>query len=98
MHSANAFSIRPATGEDAYTLRKLAELDSQAPVTRPAVIGEIDGRPAAAMSLADGRIVADPFQHTAQLIAMLTMRFLGMRAFARTLVERKPRLPVRLAA
>ena len=98
MHSANVYSIRPATDDDAYALRMIAGLDSQAPVSRPALIGEVNGRPAAAMSLVDGRVVADPFVHTAELTGMLTMRFLGMRAFARLLAERKPRVPVRLAA
>lgn len=100
MYSANAFSIRPATHEDAYSLRKLAELDSQSPVSEPALIGEIDGRPAAALSLADGRVTADPFQHTAQLTALLTMRFRAGRTFAPAArFSRKRRItPVRLAA
>jgi hypothetical protein len=99
MPSANAHSIRPATDADAYVLRKLAELDSQEPVSRPALIGEIEGRPAAAMSLSDGRIVADPFQHTAQLTGLLTMRFRAMRAFDRAGYERRRRRePIRLAA
>jgi hypothetical protein len=99
MHSANAYSIRPATAADAYVLRKLAELDSQSPVSRPALIGEIDGRPAAALSLADGRVVADPFQHTAQIKGLLTMRFRAMRAFERSTFspKRKPAF-ARLAA
>ena len=99
MHSANAYSIRPATTADAYLLRKLAELDSQSPVSRPALIGEIEGRPAAALSLTDGRVVADPFQHTAQLKGLLTMRFRAMRAFERSTSahERKP-VFARLAA
>jgi hypothetical protein len=99
MHSANAFSIRPATDADAYVLRKLADLDGHASVSLPALIGEIDGTAAAAMSLEDGRIVADPFQHTAKLSALLTMRFRAMRSFARTQYERRRRSePIRFAA
>ena len=52
MFAANAYVIRHATGAD-----KLAELDSQRPLTGPALVGEIDGRPAAAISLTDGRVI-----------------------------------------
>lgn len=69
MFAANAYVIRHVIGAE-----KLAHLDSQRPLTGPALVGEIDGRPAAAISLADGRVVADPFQHTAALVAHLRMR------------------------
>jgi hypothetical protein len=70
MFAANTYVIR----HEADGLDRLAELDSQRPLTGPALVGEIDGEPAAAISLADGRVVADPFQHTAQLVALLRMR------------------------
>jgi hypothetical protein len=86
MFAANAYVIRHVIGAE-----RLAELDSQRPLTGPALVGEIDGRPAAAISLADGRLVADPFQHTAALVAQLRMR-------ARALSEhdRTPSLAARL--
>jgi hypothetical protein len=88
MFAANAYVIRHAIGAE-----RIAELDSQRPLTGPALIGEIDGRPAAAISLTDGRVVADPFQHTASLVALLRMRARGLRA-----AERTPALRDRLRA
>ncbi len=91
MFAANAYAIRHVIGAD-----KLAELDSQRPLTGPALVGEIDGRPAAAISLTDGRVVADPFQQTAALIAQLRMRARAMSEHERTpsLTDRlRERLP-----
>jgi hypothetical protein len=88
MFAANTYVIRHVTG-----VERLAELDSQRPVTGPALVGEIDGRPAAAISLEDGRVVADPFRPTANLVALLRMRARGLRA-----QERTPALRDRLRA
>jgi hypothetical protein len=88
MFAANSYVIRHVTGAE-----RLAELDSQRPLTGPALLGEIDGRPAAAISLDDGRVVADPFQHTAQLVALLRMRAQGLHA-----ADRQPSVTERLHA
>ena len=88
MFAANTYVIRHVTG-----VERLAELDSQSPLTGPALVGEIEGRPAAAISLTDGRVVADPFQSTANLITLLRMRARGLRA-----QERTPALRDRLRA
>jgi hypothetical protein len=82
--SATAYVIRRATEEDASALRGLSELDSQSPITAPALIGEIAGAPAAAISLADGRVVADPFQRTAALTPLLRLRARSLAAYERT--------------
>jgi hypothetical protein len=79
MFAANTYVIRHVIGAE-----RLAELDSQRPLTGPALVGEIEGRPAAAISLDDGRVVADPFQHTAQLVAQLRMRARGLHEYERT--------------
>ena len=84
MFSATAYVIRRATEEDAAALRRLAELDSQSPVAQPALIGEIAGAPAAAISLADGRVIADPFQRTAALTPLLRLRARSLEAYERT--------------
>jgi hypothetical protein len=93
MYSANAYAIRPATEADNRTLRQLAELDSQRPLDGPVLIGEIRGRPAAAVSLTDGRVIADPFRNTGHLRRILHLRFDGFRAYSRT-----PSLSQRLRA
>jgi hypothetical protein len=84
MFSANAYVIRIATEDDAYTLRQLAALDGKRQLVGETLIGEIDGRPAAAVSLTGGRVVADPFEPTSQLVALLHMRARAMRAYERT--------------
>jgi hypothetical protein len=51
MINASAFTIRRAEKSDEPTLAWLAALDSRPAVARPALIGDIDGIPAAAISL-----------------------------------------------
>lgn len=84
MFSATAFHIRPARDQDAPALRRLAFLDSADPLTGRILIGEIDRVPAAAMSLDEGRIVADPFQKSDALRVHLRMRAAGIQAHERT--------------
>ena len=93
MFPANAYVIRQATIDDQRVLERLAGLDSQRPLRGPALIGEIDGTPAAAISMADGRVVADPFKLTAQLVPVLMLRRRSLQAFAA-----RPALPDRLKA
>jgi hypothetical protein len=93
MFPANAHVIRRATEDDDAVLTSLAVLDSRRPIARPALIGEIDGRPAAALSLTDNRAVADPFAPTAALVTQLRMRAGALRA-----VQRTPSLRARLVA
>ena len=70
--------IRPAQGiEDEVALRSLAELDSTKIPAGPALLAEVDGEARAALSLADGRVVADPFHHTADLAELLRARAHG---------------------
>jgi hypothetical protein len=84
MFPTDVYVIRRALDDDAPALRQLADLDSQSPIGGDALIGEIDGRPAAAISLAEGHVIADPFQFTGQLSAMLKMRARSLRASERT--------------
>jgi hypothetical protein len=83
MFSATAFHIRPARDEDEPALRRLAFLDSADPLTGRILVGEIDHVPAAAMSLDEERIVADPFQRSDALRVHLRMRAAGIRAHER---------------
>jgi hypothetical protein len=48
------------------------------------LIGELDGSPAAALSLADGRAIGDPFRPTAQLRMLLRVRATAYLAHQRT--------------
>ena len=84
MYSANVYPIRRSHESDTDILRRLGEVDSQRPLEGPALIGYIRGRPAAAVSLTDGRVIADPFENTAHLTQILRMRFEAFQAYART--------------
>jgi hypothetical protein len=75
MFSATTYNIRLATPEDQAALLRLAELDSQGPLgPGPVLVGELDGEPQVALSLTDGRAIANPFLATAQLLAHVRMR------------------------
>lgn len=67
-------SVRAARHGDAPALSRLAQLDEDAPLAGEILMAEQDGRPVAAMSLADGRAVADPFVPSAGAVALLRLR------------------------
>ena len=83
MVPSQAIVIRTAAGADALVLSRLAALDSQAPPTGGALLVELDGAPRAALELATGRVVADPFHRTADLVALLRLRAERLRDAAR---------------
>jgi uncharacterized delta-60 repeat protein len=94
MFSATTYTIRLATPADDAALPSLAELDSQTSLTTGRVlVGELDGTPAAALSLLDGRVVANPFLPTAPLRAHLRIRAGALLAY-----ERTPSLSARVRA
>ena len=84
MYPTSAYVVRQADADDERTLHRLAELDGQRPFSGPALIGEIDGRPAAAISLFEGRIIADPFQPTTVLRQVMRLRLDALRAYSST--------------
>ncbi len=71
MLPADAYAVRRATAADQPVLMELAALDLQAPIDGPVLIAEVAGLATAAISLADGRVLADPYQDTAELAAIL---------------------------
>jgi hypothetical protein len=75
--------IRNATEDDQRALQRLAELESQRPLSMPALIAAKRGLPAAAISLADGRIIADPFENTVVLQQLLHYRLGALQAYSR---------------
>ena len=71
MTDLRTVSLRAATEDDERVLRELSELDSARSITRPAVLAVVDDEPVAAISLDDGRVVADPFEPTAKVVDLL---------------------------
>jgi hypothetical protein len=67
-------TIRLAAPTDAATLRRLAALDSAAPLRGHVLLAESNGVPVAAISLKTGLVAADPFQYTQAAVHLLRLR------------------------
>jgi hypothetical protein len=68
-------TIRFAHPDDAGRLRRLAALDSKRLPAGPLLVAEVSGELWAAVSVtSQPRAIADPFRHTAELVAMLQER------------------------
>jgi hypothetical protein len=93
MFAANAFTIRLAGDDDAETLRRLAEVDSQDPLNGRILVAVDGDRAVAALSIDENRAIADPFRRTAPALALLRMR-----ASALTGYEATPSLRERIRA
>jgi hypothetical protein len=70
----SALVIRLAVRADETQLRRLAHMDSARPLSGQALIAEQGGSVIAALSLADGAAIADPFVASADAVAMLRVR------------------------
>jgi hypothetical protein len=67
-------TVRRAVAGDSSELERLAALDSARPPTGPALVAEADSRMLAALPLGSGRPIADPFEPTAAILALLELR------------------------
>jgi hypothetical protein len=66
--------VRRSHSGDQVALERLAALDSASPPSGPALVAEADSRILAALPLGAGRPIADPFEPTAELVALLQLR------------------------
>lgn len=73
--STDTVVLRLARESDTPALRRLAQLDCALPLGGDALLAVRDGSIAAAISVHSGRVVADPFQQTADLVALLRARY-----------------------
>jgi phage portal protein BeeE len=70
-----SISIRTAECDDYVALWSIAALDSATTVpAEPLLLAEEDGAIVAALSLASGHAIADPFRRTAGALALLSLR------------------------
>ncbi len=86
--------IRMARDGDKMRLSELAELDSATPLSGPSLLAFVDDRVWAAVSLADGRVIADPFRPTSSAVALLRVRaeqLLGGKTAVAGVVRRQAR-------
>jgi hypothetical protein len=72
--------IRASRGNEAGALAELALLDEAEMPAGPALVAEVDGSIRAALPLDGGRVIADPFRRTADLVALLEARAAQLRA------------------
>jgi hypothetical protein len=72
--------IRPAQDADLASLHDLAELDSAEPLAGPVLVAVVDGAVWAALSLDDGRVIADPFRPSAGAVELLRVRRAQLRS------------------
>ena len=63
--------LRPATSVDTADLERLAALDSARPLEGEVLLAYAGGDVRAALSLESGRVVADPFYPSAELVELL---------------------------
>jgi hypothetical protein len=67
-------TITHSTEADVPSVQRLAALDDRRPPHGPALLAYVDGELRAAVGLLDGKAVADPFQHTAELVELLRLQ------------------------
>ena len=77
-------AIRRATAADAPALERLAALDSARAPQGDVLLAEVGGEPRAAVAIATGAAVADPFRPTADIVALLRLRAATLRGAAPT--------------
>jgi hypothetical protein len=84
--------VRAAQPSDATDLRRLAALDSGSAPAGAALVAESDARILAALPLGSGRPIADPFEPTAELVALLELRREQLQRAERHGTSRRARL------
>jgi hypothetical protein len=67
-------TVRYSAASDLSELARLAALDSATPPRGPALIAEADSRMLAALPMGSGRPIADPFEPTREIVALLELR------------------------
>jgi hypothetical protein len=73
-------TVRHAHAGDAPALARLAALDSAHAPELPVLVAESGARLLAALPLGSGRLIADPFEPTAELVALLQLRAAQLEA------------------
>lgn len=86
--------LRLASVDDGEAVHRIAALDDARALDGQVLLAIIDGEPVAALSLLDGRVVANPFVRTSEAVELLR-RWADDRSPARA--RRRPRLRPRFA-
>lgn len=90
MTATATIMIRPAYADDSPAVARLAALDSSAVPAEPLLLAEVDDELRAALSLADGSVIADPFFPTLDLIELLRAHAAALSADRGSRRRRRP--------
>ena len=90
----NTFTMREARPDDHDRLERLADVDSGRVPSGRVLLGELDGELVAAVPIAGGPAIADPFQRTSAFVSLLGLRAAQLRG----LEERRESRPVAATA
>ncbi len=74
MNTTDLITIRRSEQADRPAVARLAALDSKRPPRGDLLVAEIAGDVVAAVPVAGGETIADPFRRTAELVALLELR------------------------
>ena len=72
MTATSTLLVRPAEAADARRVMRLAALDGAVPPAGDVLLAEVDGEAVAALGTDSGRVVADPFRRTEDVVRALT--------------------------
>jgi hypothetical protein len=87
-------ALRVAQADESAVVRRLADLDDSPPLDGQVLLALVDGEAVAAVSLRDGRVVANPFLPTADTVRLLNLRASQLaRRLRRPSRARAPRWP-----
>jgi len=75
----DTLALRVADADEAPVVRRLAALDDSPPLDGEVLLALVDGEAVAAVSLDDGRVVANPFRPTADTVTLLSLRASQLR-------------------
>lgn len=95
-HADAPIAIRRAVSDDHAVLERIAALDSATVLTGDILIAHVDDEPQAAIEIATGIAIADPFRPTKHLVELLSLRAALLRKESRSR-RRLPRLRPRSA-
>jgi hypothetical protein len=87
-----ALTIRRADLADLAALDRLAALDSTTAPTGDVLVAEVAGELWAALELASGTVIADPFRPSGELVELLQLHARGSQRPARALGRLLPRV------
>ena len=80
----SGLTVRHAGAGDERELARLAALDGARPPEGRLLVAEFDAHIVAALPFGSGRAIADPFERTAEAVALLELRAAQLRAGDRT--------------